>query len=427
MSVLLKKWLYLSKILQEIAAILLILGIIFPYKARAQKTGNYVFNGSFEKIYDCSPPYLLNKAKGWSNLGSDSTKFGGPIYSTGCLGNAPYTDVGFQYPRTGEVFFRHGPYCLNPCSYYYSRGYAKNRLKENLKTNGTYCVKMFVCRQNQCPYAISDFGFYFGDNTLDTINYSNCPITYLTPQISNPTNNIIIDTLNWSAISGTFVATGNEKYLVFGNFQSNAATTASLVDNSWGTGVWAEYFVDDVSCIEVDLAAYAGPDRAVIPGDSVYIGRELDFAIDSGCTWYKLPNMVTPLIKASGLWVKPATTSTYVVKQVLDCSSLKSDTVVVYMNPLGIVSSSEVENDLQLFPNPARDMLELSSANLDVLRKINKLQIIDQYGQLLKEEEINFENKPIRIKTDELHNGVYFITINTTQNNQILKKLVIYK
>lgn len=427
MSVLLKNWLYLNKCLKVTVKILLTLSLMFSYNANSQKIGNYIYNGSFEKWYNCEPPIYLDKAIGWCNLGSDTTKVGGPLYSTtvGCS-NAPYTDAGFQYPRTGDRFFRHSPICLNLCPYYHSRSYPKNRLKGNLKANTTYCVKMFVNLENVSPFATSDFGFYFADASIDTIKYPNGPTTYLTPQVKNPINNIITDTLNWVAITGTFVATGAEKYLVIGNFESNASTTTSLVLSD-STYKWSEYFVDDISCIEVDLPAYAGPDKAVIPGDSVYIGRELDFAVDSGCTWYKLPNMTIPVVKASGLWVKPTITSTYVVKQVLDCSPLKSDTVVVYMNPLGIVSSDSIEKDIQLFPMPSKDFVELSCNNSELLKEFNKVQITNQLGQILREEEIKFESKPIKIKTDELPNGVYFITISTKKNECVTKKLVISK
>lgn len=342
-----------------------------------------------------------------------------------CFFNAPNTGIGFQYPKSGQTFARTTPYCTNPCTLYASRGYPKNRMKANLEANKTYCVKMYVCRQNDCPYAVSDFGFYFGDNSTDTIKYCNGPITYLTPQVSNPVSNIITDTLNWVAISGTFVATGNEKYLVLGNFNNNAATTSSLVDNSWGTGVWAEYFVDDISCIEVNLPAYAGADKSVIPGDSVYIGRELDFAVDSGCTWFKLPNTTTSIKKASGLWVKPTSTSTYVVKQMLECSSEKWDTVVVYMNPLGIVSSSEVENDLKLFPNPATDFLELSMSDIKIARDFNLLEIYNNLGILIEKKEIYFEIKNIKINIDNFPNGVYFLRLKSLNNETVTKRIML--
>ena len=425
MNVSQKNWLFLNKTIKQLVIIFVTLCFIFIHKAKGQKIGNYVFNGSFEEKYNCDPPYIINKAIGWSNIGSDTNALSGSLHSMNCFFNAPNTGIGFQYPKSGQTFARTTPYCTNPCTFYASRGYPKNRMKANLEANKTYCVKMYACRQNDCPHAVSDFGLYFGDNTTDTIKYCNTPITYLTPQVSNPISNIIIDTLNWVAISGTFVATGTEKYLVLGNFKSNAATTISLVDNSWGTGVWAEYFVDDISCIEVNLPAYAGADKSVIPGDSVYIGRELDFAVDSGCTWFKLPNTTTSIKKASGLWVKPTSTSTYVVKQVLECSSEKWDTVVVYMNPLGIVSSSGVGNDLKLFPNPANDFLELSMSDIKLTKDFNFLEIYNNLGILIEQKEIYFDNTHLKIATDNFPNGVYFLRLRTANNETLSTRFLV--
>lgn len=385
--------------------------------------GNYVTNGSFENVDGCIQPFLLNQAVGWNSIGSDTTRLAGPLYSTHC-GNAPYTDVGFQIPHSGNTFLRSTPYCMTYCPYDASRGYPKNRLKTNLKANKVYCTKMFVCRQNFCTYAISNIGFYFSDNTTDTINYANSPIDYLTPQVMNPPNNIIADTMNWVAIGGTFVATGNEKYLIIGNFLSNALTTASLVDNSW-PGIWAEYFFDDVSCIEVDLPAYAGPDKALAPGDSVYIGRENDFAIDSGCTWYQLPNLLTPIKnKTSGFWAKPVTTTTYVVKQILDCSAEKWDTVVAHMNYVGIVSSSVVENGLRLFPIPASDQLELKISNPELFKDYTLLVIYNQLGQIVREEKFRAEENILKLKLD-LANGVYSLSLKSDKSTTVSKRFLV--
>ncbi len=60
MSVLQKNWLYLSKLLQQVVHILLIHGFVLTYKAKAQKIGNYLSNGSFEEKYSFDPPYTLD-------------------------------------------------------------------------------------------------------------------------------------------------------------------------------------------------------------------------------------------------------------------------------------------------------------------------------------------------------------------------------
>jgi hypothetical protein len=401
------------------------MSVVTTYTLSAQ-IGNYIVNGSFEEIYDCDPPYNLNHCKSWANIGSDSLVMAGVLYSTdaGCIKGAPLTGVGYQWPRSGNAFGRLSFICINPCTYYYARSYPKNRLRSNLIANKTYCVKMYLCLEDVSPYAISNFGFYFGDSSTDTIKYANGPITYLNPQVSNPISAILTDTLNWVPITGTFVATGSEKYLVIGNFESNASTTMSLVLQDT-TYKWSEYFVDDVSCIEVNLPAYAGPDKSIIPGDSVYIGRESDFAIDPGCMWYKLPNTTTAIDTSSGLWVKPTVTTTYVVKQTLDCSPEKWDTVVVFMNLVGIEKLRMLNEELKIYPIPAKDFIVLNISNQELVSEFKSASIYNSVGLLLKEEEIFFINSSLKIRIEDLPNGVYSLQLKSSTNETVSKRFVI--
>jgi hypothetical protein len=232
--------------------------------------------------------------------------------------------------------------------------------------------------------------------------------------------------MNWILITGTFVANGTEKYMVIGNFKSDASThTISTGVVISPNVVYSEYFVDAISCIEVDLRAYAGTDRSIIPGDSVYIGRENDFAVDKGCIWYKLPNMTTPIDTISGLWVKPTVTTTYVVRQELDCSSTKWDTVVVHMNLVGLEKLKLLSEELKVYPIPAQDFLELKITNVALFKEFNSITITNNLGQALREEEINFKEKVVKIDTGNLPSGIYFIVIRNTNYETITKKLVI--
>lgn len=385
---------------------------------------NFINNGSFEEKYDCNTPYSSNKAKYWSNIGDDSTKAAGELLSF-CSGLVPKSDVGYQMPKDDSSYVRIGFLCTQPCNILYSRSYLKNRLKQNLGLGKTYCVKMYIVRQEKCPYAVSNFGFYFGNEITDTIKLANAPITYLNPQVKNPSSNIISDTLNWTPITGTFVADGTEKYMIIGNFDSNAATTYSLVDTTFGNGVWAEYFIDAISCIEVNLPAYAGPDKSITPGDSVYIGRESDFAIDPGCIWYKLPNKTTAIDTTSGIWVKPTSTSTYVVKQVLECSPEKWDTVVVFMDLVGLDKLKIISEELKVFPVPANNEVQLNIQNVELIKEFHRLTIYNSLGIVIREEEIRFENGVLKINTSNLPSGVYFLELKNNSNEIVNKKFLV--
>ena len=140
-------------------------------------------------------------------------------------------------------------------------------MKKKLETNKVYCAKYYVNNANVNAIGIDAFGIYFGDSTLDTIKVITVPLSYLNPQINNQMG-IISDTLNWIPITGTFVATGNEKYIVLGNFKSQV-NTGTMIISSTSTVLGTDVCMDDVSVIEVNLPAYAGPDKSIMSGDSV--------------------------------------------------------------------------------------------------------------------------------------------------------------
>jgi hypothetical protein len=391
----------------------------------AQKISNYVNNGSFEEYLVCSVTAKLDLARHWTGI--DSTSSPG-LYSSECpqIGTVPYGPFGFQYPKSGKAFVLATFFCEpTTCGVNSQRSYIRNRLKAKLISGKTYCVKYYVNATNESVYAIDATGAFFADAAMDTITKTSVPLTYITPQIQNPTNNIIMDTLSWVLVSGTFVANGTEKYLIIGNFKSNSATNKAYKNSSYSnTIVAADHCIDDVSCVEADLPAYAGPDRSIKPGDSTYIGRENDFAIDPGCTWYKLPNMTTSIDTVSGMWVKPTVTSTYVVRQELDCSTTKWDTVIIYMNYVGIDENRLFNDRLETLPNPVSESLYLSY-DVSYHEQTVSITIINSLGQVIRKEEVLLKESRTGINIKDLPNGVYTLLLSKDQAGTITRKVVV--
>jgi hypothetical protein len=351
-------------------------------------------------------------------LGIDSGGCFAAIYVNKCNFSVPKNGSGFQYPRTGNGYIM--------STYFYEnvgRGYQKNRLKSALGGGKKYCVKFFVNIANLTPRGIDGFGAFFGESSIDTISKCGLPLPYLNPQVKNPAGHVITDTLLWVPISGTFVATGNEKYLLLGNFIPDNAVATSPLYGPFYPGMWSDVCIDDVSCIEFDLPAYAGLDKSIIPGDSIFIGREPDFAIDPGCVWYVLPSM-TPLDTISGMWVKPVVTTTYVVKQELECSSTKWDTVVVYMNLVGNVELERFNAQTRLYPSPANNELIVEC---DLLRDGERLSVklLNNLGQCIKEEEVTFHNKQGSFTTKLILDGVYSLVISGNNGISVMKRFVV--
>jgi len=388
---------------------------------------NYINNGGFEDKYNCSWPNADYKAKYWRGLDSINGGFG---LASICYSNVPYNGFGFQFPKEKTTYQLGSFFCQPPsCSPTLNRGFLRNRMKGTLIAGKVYCVKYYVCISDLSSYGISNFGAYFGANSsLDTITKGNIPITYLTPQVENLTTNIITDTLNWSMITGTFVANGTENNCVLGNFKSDAATTKTLINASSLPSIFTDVCIDNVSCIPIDLPAYAGPDVFGIPGNTVYLGRPQDVGIDEACLWYNLTNTTTPIANAAGITLTVAAiTQTYLVKQDI-CGNIKYDTVVVYASAVSInnVTLSEAEAWFKVFPNPANEVLNVELKMINEELSIQNLLFIiyNSLGQVIKKEKLEFKNNTATITTKELPNGVYTLQIKT-EYGTLNKKIVI--
>lgn len=96
-------------------------------------------------------------------------------------------------------------------------------------------------------------------------------------------------------------------------------------------------------------------------------------------------------------------------------------------NCSGLSTNSVQENstrkiEILCFPNPASDQLNLS---FDSETAFIKIFIYNSIGQLIKEEEIIFENKTATINTKDLPNGIY--TLQLFDSAQSDKSLIISK
>jgi hypothetical protein len=421
MKVLLKNWLLPNNcnsfLYRKQKALLCFL--FFSFIISKGQIANYVSNGGLEDHYPCVfIPNNLSIAKNWRTIDSIP---GNIQYCNTCAvySNVPYNGFGFQYPRTGNSYAMSTFMCQS-CASSSTRGYFRNRLKTNLQGGKTYCVKFYVNISNNSSYGIDKFSAYFGNNTLDTITKCLIPLTYINPQIQNPINNFVTDTLGWTLITGTFVATGVEKHMVIGNFKSDANTNKVLINPTNLPSVATDVLIDDVSCIDIDLPAYAaaGSDIWAIPGNTLYLGRPRDVGIDEACKWYKLPNITTAIDTAAGITVTVGiTTNTYIVRQEI-CGNVKWDTVVIHASGVGVSEQELIKNSINVFPNPANDILNVN-LNFDLGITFSKIEITNNLGQILREEEINFKNKTATIKTDALENGVYFLQLSSRGTRDI--------
>ncbi len=420
--------LYQNKPLNFITKNYLILFVLFSCFIGRTQVVNYVNNPGFEIALPSATVNPYETAKYWGPLDSISNNGSHLLYSK-YLGTCPIGFGGFQYPKSGNNFVGSIFYCdYSTCPTYNSRWNPRNRLKQTLKSNVTYCAKYHIVNTNNCVVGISSYGAYFGGAWMDTTKYCSIPLSYLSPQILHQ-GGIITDTLNWVPITGTFVANGTEKYMVLGNFKSNTTTQTIVINPTYLPALGTDVLIDDVSLIEMDLAADAGHDKSIPPGDSAFIGRQPDIGIDEACIWYKMTSPTTSISidTVAGLWVKPVTTTTYVVRQQLWCANTpKWDTVVVFMNLVGIGEELRIINEqLQLYPLPAQDFLHLKIPNEEWMKDFKTLSIYDHLGREMLQSDCSFKAKTETVNIRELPNGIYFLEVKSLNGQKIRKRFVV--
>jgi hypothetical protein len=200
--------------------------------------GQLIPNGDFEYYTTC--PSSLNQlsfASPWINPIGTS-----PDYFNQCAGisdaGVPYNYLGYQFPNSGNGY--------SGIIMYYNieyREYIEVELTAELIAGMSYYFQMYIVCSNRYQYWSGNVGVYFSDTLIQLPSASQA--LPFTPQIMNNTSNIP-DTLNWLLVDGIYVATGNEHYIVIGNFNDNANTVVAWANPS---ALWpgTYLYIDDVS------------------------------------------------------------------------------------------------------------------------------------------------------------------------------------
>ena len=337
---------------------------------------------------------------------------------TGGCCKVPLNNFSYQFARTGNAYVFASIFAPGAGV---ERGYLKNRLNAQLKPGSKYCVTAYVNSGHTPKYSINSIGMYLGGAELDTVSHPNLPLPNFIPQVELP--NILFDTLNWVPISGTFVATGHEKYLVFGCFKANSAVSYSTTNTGTFNIGWAGYNVDDISCIELD-ETFAGPDTTILHGDSLFLGKTNDDDwLEARFTWYQTP-ATAAFDSTTGFWVKPAVTSTYVVKQEI-CSYTIWDTIVVTIKEDDVAVAKHRADFLKVFPVPAKDQIELKTVAPEWYEALSFFTIINSLGQTVGEGHIDLSEGSFEIDVASLPQGGYTLILSGKEKEKVVKRILI--
>jgi hypothetical protein len=377
-------------------------------------------NPSFEIYSNCPNGYdLIGYSNFWSGLDSlqiyRNYSDGEPEYCNACdVTNAegvPRGQLYYHFARTGvamaqvQMFYDE---IYTPLTY--KRDYLQGRLKSTLLASHSYCVIFYVSLEQYSQFANGKIGAYLDNGIIDTTKMPGMPQTEYAPQILH--DSIIYDTLNWIKIEGSFIASGNEHFITIGNF-FNKANTNYVAYAPWGQNSdlsW--YLVDDISVIESNTLANAGNDTAIHKGDSILIGE-----IAVPYTWYKRTAAGLSLIDSvsGGIWVKPDTTTTYVVKLTL-CGVVTWDSIKVTVVPVGINNIKANESNL-LYPNPITNELNITNAPSGT-----NIKVYDVVGRLVYNAVMH--DKQETINTSAWERGTYFVELVLPDGSREVRKVV---
>jgi len=390
--------------------LLLIVFITMSYSTHGQV--NYVKNGGFEQYSRC--PYSFDQIKfaiNWQPIDTINhppvDSFGSPNctpeYCNTCDSNYGYASVPanalfYHYPHIGNGMASVGMYSDESFPTSYKRDYLQGHLYKPLKANQSYCVTFFVVLDSKSEYSVNHIGAYFDNGIIDTTQNCGLPQTTHIPQVQ--TLNVISDTLNWTKIEGSFIATGTETYITIGNFYDKAHTSAVPflpgINNSNG----AAYLVDDVSVVESDIPAYAGRWMYKTKKDSLFIGRN---EVVPDCMWYRNGVLIDTV--HAGFWVKDTVNTVYVVKQSI-CGNVKYDTAWVNVANM-IVGSVGSESVYRIYPNPAsKEIMIQAPNNMSTVGMV----VYDMSGRVMLRREITFVNGEYRLPID-LNSGMYVVEL----------------
>jgi hypothetical protein len=348
---------------------------------------NMVPDSSFEDTTGTVNGSLQMSLNQWRNL--DSTKLFTLrfVYLSYITQTPPYSLPNNQW------FYQHSHSGggVAECSFVWypnanwKRALTRTKLRTALTAGKTYCAKMYV---NPCDKFLDTFTdgiqMYFDNGQLDTIVAidSSGVYPFVNPQVSNPAGNILSDTMNWTLVSGMFVATGNETFLTIGNFKTDSNTQRAInfaTYNATNPVNASSLLIDDVSVIEVNVSNWLH-DTSIVLGDSVYIGLPVYEVPDA--LWYDI-NM-NYIGKGSGIKVKPTQWATQYIQAIDVCSSIRYDTMTVWAAPLAIHQLNNFGmGQVEIYPNP-------TSAGFDLKSNCNencavKVEVLNLNGQRLLE------------------------------------------
>lgn len=371
---------------------------------KGQTFQNLVPNGSFENYTQCpSTGGQLYLASPWTASLSNSTDYFNACSSTQ---NVPHTaGINSFYPfycdaKDGNAFI--GLFLFLKPTY---REYAQVQLQSSLEAGKCYYVEFFAVS--------AQYGKYNANNASASLSPTTNVVTTgsilsLPTHITRYNNDVIKDTINWQQVAGLYTAVGDETHITIGNFRPNSQTdTVNMYPvgtNPYYTYPAAYIYVDAVSVFSINpngLLPWSYRDTTILIGDSVYIGNYMGGNFNP--KWYTIGGNF--IAQNAGIYVKPTTTSDYVVQYTV-CGTPRSDTVRVNVSTgVSLKTNQLVGTNFKIYPNPIEDYLDVEIAPFNNQFQLPHIKITDVLGRAVKDFVINSPKEKYNLA--DLESGYY--------------------
>jgi|GEM_PF-1878421 len=334
---------------------------------------NLVPNPSFESVncptlYEGWPDQIERYVHNWytANCGSPDIMAGCSNSTSGLATRPPNILFGYQYARTGDNFIG--------ISHYGFTDYVGVQLTEPLEANEAYNVKFYVSIADGTRFLTDNIGMHFSTTKI----WRTAPKCLtgawlnLTPHVRSTPGVFIDEYEGWYEISGVYVASGGEEYIVIGCFFLYNATTSPHVldlgvnqkvnpDFSGSSQARISFYLDDVSVekvsvLPVKLLSFEGentPDGVRLDWKTVSELNNCQFEIQRG----EHPEAFSTIATVEGavnsnaleeytyLDKQPLTTTAYYRLRQVDC-----DGEYEYSK---IIAVEGVAPKLRIHPNPS--------------------------------------------------------------------------
>jgi len=215
--------------------------LFFTLSTSMVHSQNLVPNPSFEDTIACpTTANQLYNCAFWSVVQESPDYFHECDFITGNT-SVPYNFAGFQYPATGSAYVGLVTYTDVGSNI---REIITCALINTLSVGQKYFTSMKVSWSGAiASLASNKTGMLFSTQLYSTTTAN--PVNNFSHVYSNV---IITDSLNWTTISGSFVADSNYQYLLIGNFFDDPNT--DTIQNPPFTA-HAYYYLDDI-CVSPD-------------------------------------------------------------------------------------------------------------------------------------------------------------------------------